>query len=201
MNKTVYYKYRSLEKFDRVLDILVNNRIYASRFDKLNDPMEGYYHHTGIYKDIINDIYGEKVKTKICSLSKKADDLLFWAYYADSQHGVCIGVKLNKKPTKVSYKGLKEVQLNENFNLEETVKNIFERKCKEWKHEQEYRILTNNEYIEVEIVELIIGNKTTEENQNRLIKYIKDNHLNIVIKKFNPYEKTFEKIYPSKKNQ
>lgn len=35
MKKTVYYKYRSLENFDRVLDILVNNTIYASRFDNL----------------------------------------------------------------------------------------------------------------------------------------------------------------------
>lgn len=38
-----YYKFRSLENIKRFLDILINERLYAARYDKLNDPMEGSY--------------------------------------------------------------------------------------------------------------------------------------------------------------
>lgn len=38
-----YFKFRSLSNLKRFLDILVNERLYTSRYDELNDPMEGAY--------------------------------------------------------------------------------------------------------------------------------------------------------------
>ena len=45
----VLYKYRSLEDFKKLVDILINKRLYASHYKDLNDPMEGqYYYNDGI---------------------------------------------------------------------------------------------------------------------------------------------------------
>jgi len=37
------YKYGSLNNFKYFVDIILNNRPYASPYFDLNDPMEGYY--------------------------------------------------------------------------------------------------------------------------------------------------------------
>ena len=39
----MFYKYRTLDNFQFVLDILVNKRLYAATFEEMNDPMEGFY--------------------------------------------------------------------------------------------------------------------------------------------------------------
>ena len=39
----MYYKYRRLDNLEFALDILVNHRLWASEFTKLNDPMEGLF--------------------------------------------------------------------------------------------------------------------------------------------------------------
>lgn len=38
-----YYKFRSLQNLKRFIDIILNERLYASRYNELNDPMEGVY--------------------------------------------------------------------------------------------------------------------------------------------------------------
>ena len=39
----ILYKYRSLTNFERILDITLNQRLYCSTYDKLNDPFEGIF--------------------------------------------------------------------------------------------------------------------------------------------------------------
>lgn len=198
MNKTVYYKYRSLEKFDRVLDILINKRIHASKFNDLNDPMEGYYYHYGFKDELINKIKESKDGKLICSFSAESNIDQQWAYYADSQKGVCIGVKLQEKDAvKVKYDGITTLQnLSKNQDTNIIANEILIHKNEEWKHEQEYRVFTHKKYVKVEIVELIIGNKTSDFHKEILQNLMINIQPNIVIKKFNPYKKSFEKIYP-----
>lgn len=40
------YKYRSLEKFEHVLDIILNERLHCAPYDELNDPFEGIFRST-----------------------------------------------------------------------------------------------------------------------------------------------------------
>ena len=47
MAEQLLFKYRSLENWRWLLDILVNNRLYAAPFKDLNDPMEGRYFYFG----------------------------------------------------------------------------------------------------------------------------------------------------------
>ena len=39
----VLYKYRAFTSFENVVDIIVNQRLYAASFKNMNDPMEGCY--------------------------------------------------------------------------------------------------------------------------------------------------------------
>lgn len=45
MNK-IYYKYRSLN-YKFITDILVNQRLYITTYDRLNNPMEGRFKYFG----------------------------------------------------------------------------------------------------------------------------------------------------------
>ena len=46
-----FYKYKSVEKIEFLLDIISRSRFYMPSVKELNDPMEGLYniinHHTG----------------------------------------------------------------------------------------------------------------------------------------------------------
>lgn len=64
------YKYRSLDNVKRLIEIILDKRIYVPRFKELNDPMEGFYTYTKDllpYKKEINTLKNEAL---ICSLSK-----------------------------------------------------------------------------------------------------------------------------------
>ena len=92
------YKYRSLSNYKRFVDILLRNRLFACAYDKLNDPMEGYYQYSpNINKDFLRPIIEGKQKTYICSLSRKGDIGLMWTHYADENRGCCIELKVTSK--------------------------------------------------------------------------------------------------------
>jgi len=75
----ILYKYRSLEQFEYVLDILLNERLYCSYYKDLNDPLEGIY--ASVFSSTIfcgnmksktyeelEGLDGENYPTRICSL-------------------------------------------------------------------------------------------------------------------------------------
>ena len=65
------YKYKSLKNFEHIVDIIFNNRFYASQYDKLNDPMEGLYNcKPGTMQKYLDDIKDKKKKLRICSFSE-----------------------------------------------------------------------------------------------------------------------------------
>ena len=48
-----YYKFRGLQDLKRFIDIILNKRLYASRYGELNDPMEGVYMTDSLNSNII----------------------------------------------------------------------------------------------------------------------------------------------------
>ena len=48
-----YFKYKSLDNLKHFLDIIANNRLYAAKYNELNDPMEGSYLTNEKNKNII----------------------------------------------------------------------------------------------------------------------------------------------------
>ena len=51
-----YYKYRTLDDLERILDIIVNKRLYGAVYKELNDPMEGKFNKDGLTREDFNAI-------------------------------------------------------------------------------------------------------------------------------------------------
>jgi len=139
------YKYRSLHNFKRLLDIFINNRLYASKYSNLNDIREGIYSHDGSMSEIkIEKIKQIKQNKKICSLSISSNSSTMWANYADNHEGICIKVKIDDSKAeqrKVIYGNiLSNVQKIQNITERSIVKEILT--CKEecWRCEEEMRV-------------------------------------------------------------
>lgn len=73
-----YYKYRSLANMKRFIDILMNRRLYASKYLDLNDPMEGFFlYDQNVPRNVVTKLRDERATTLICSLSKNS---VQWSY-------------------------------------------------------------------------------------------------------------------------
>ena len=158
----MYYKFTSLAKIDRVIDVFVNKRLYASNYKSLNDPMEGFYFKDLNINNRVSDfIYNQKQEIRICSFTDKLENNLMWAHYADSFKGIAIGFELTRQHEydvfPMNYNGL--YNYDPMFSEIQNLQNIFQYKLPEWNYENEYRIilLSNNQYVHIKPKELIFG--------------------------------------------
>jgi len=157
----ILYKYRSLDNFKNFVDIILKNRLYASKYKDLNDPMEGqYYYRTGeLNRDIRNKLLEEKGDLRLCSLSKVKDNQLMWSHYTNGQRGVAIGLRIDEtrylvKP--IQYNGLFSMS-NQDFN-DQAATEILSHKLEVWNYEEEVRVfIRDHHYINISIEEVITG--------------------------------------------
>lgn len=104
----------------------IENGIYASCLDKINDPFEG----KGIrYK---NDF-------RVVCLTSSPYQMLMWAYYVNHQ-GCCIEFDVSKINgiRKVEY--IKEFQNHEDMSTDQIIESLY-KKGNEWSHEKEFRLV------------------------------------------------------------
>ncbi len=158
----MYYKFTSLAKIDRVIDVFVNKRLYASNYKSLNDPMEGFYFRDLNIKNRVSDfIYNQKQEIRICSFTKNVENNLMWAHYADSFKGIAIGFELTNQEEhnvfKMNYNGL--YQYDYEISEYQNLLTIFQSKLPEWEYEDEYRVIncSNNQYVNIKPRKLIFG--------------------------------------------
>lgn len=163
-NNQLLYKYRSITDFKRFIDIVVNQRFYAPKYEDLNDPMEGHYIYSRKLNNFLpNLIYKEKIRLGICSLSKEKDNQLMWSHYADSDKGVAIGVKLMEDcdVVDIHYDGILTLD-NNNWQNAQT---ILSHKLEIWSYEKEVRVFVKDKkYIEINIIEIIVGSKVNHDD-------------------------------------
>lgn len=173
LRRPTYFKYRSLENWDHILDILINNRLHAAEFGKLNDPMEGLFRYDPDVADqkLLNRIVQVKRQLKICSLSETSDNELMWSYYANGHKGICIEVELKPKitVTQVDYSGISTLQPSYDENH---VYEILSKKEHFWAHEQEYRVISNAERIPITIRSVIFGKSISPSHKTILQKLL-----------------------------
>ncbi len=190
------YKYRSISNTIFLLDILVNKRLFASEFDSLNDPMEGHfrYRKSKVGRDLISEIRSLKKELKICSLSKKANDTLMWSYYGDGHKGVAIGVEVADDDEydirSVTYRE-RAARVSKSMDAEEAVKKLLSTKLLPWEHEQEVRVLTYQNFVDVEIKELVFGKKIEAKDKKLLKKLARKLGINNTRKMTNSELKEF----------
>lgn len=182
----MFYKYRTLDNFQFVLDILVNKRLYAATFEEMNDPMEGFYTaDPDIPIESLDALKTEQKSLKFCSLSKYNYSPLMWAHYANGNRGIAIGIEVK------DYADLREVVYGSHSHLVaskpttiERAKDVLSFKADFWRYEDEIRIFADKgNYVNVTIKEIIFGERA-DRTQKALLKNI--------VKKVNPNIKIIE---------
>lgn len=137
----MYYKYRRLTNLQFALDILVNRRLYAAEFTKLNDPMEGLFTYG---EDAVPDwfaeaLYDRKRRLRILSLCDSPDNMLMWPCYSDGHRGVVVGAEIGDEAVKAaSVKYVKKFDID--LNRLDIARAELSRKHEFWKHEREHRV-------------------------------------------------------------
>lgn len=170
-----YYKYRSLQDLKRVLEILVNERIYGATYKELNDPMEGYYRYNAAMDKVKRTkILDERSRTRICSLAKCCDNGLMWSHYADNNKGCCIEVEVTSK----SWKQIDVEYKQDPPDLADSIDQILKVKAYNWSYEDEIRFIrTFNDdstkyYLEVKVTKIIFGCAVKEEDYDMYKKLV-----------------------------
>jgi hypothetical protein len=97
-----------------------------------------------------------------------------WSHYANGHRGIVIGFEIDESEyiiEKVNYKGLASFHILP-YKFDD-LKSIFLNKLKEWKYEEEYRIITKKQdYIKIEIKKLFFGAETPEYDKGIIEKLL-----------------------------
>lgn len=167
------YKFRAVENFNFVIDILINKRLYCGNARSLNDIMEGDVrvgNDRGREVEVLEtglEIGRELNKYRVCALSKTFNNHLLWAYYAGGFTGMAIEVDLpDSDVTEVTYSDefIYLSELIDSHNKEMIVRKVLSKKYKAWSHEQEVRIITTSEFYNLSnpIQRIIVGSRMSQ---------------------------------------
>jgi Protein of unknown function (DUF2971) len=95
------YRYRSLTRSSTAIAeeiaSIKHQYLYCANFERMNDPMEGYYRPSQLlkgekdYKDIVKQITDSKSGIGIACFSETYENALMWSHYAGNYTGVCFG--------------------------------------------------------------------------------------------------------------
>ncbi|UCD31996.1 MAG: DUF2971 domain-containing protein [Desulfobacterales bacterium] len=180
MTNEILFKYRSLDNWKFLLDIFLEQRLYASSFRSLNDPMEGRYYYFGdeVTKAFKRAIRESKDYWKICSLTRKSQNTLMWSYYGGGHTGVALGVAIcqrrGQRILSVSYDN--EVYVDES-HLRRSPKNvaleILSQKQLNWMHEEEVRVFSSQPFVRIELKTVLLGCQMPDADRKLIAKLVK----------------------------
>lgn len=189
-NKSLY-NYTAINK--NTLKMIKNHEIWLSHPDNFNDPVDPsiklFNINNGEYDYLIDNI-------KIACLTAKNDNTLMWSHYADKHKGICIEYdispllckckndfilrKINYDRTAIINKNIDYLNNIELYDLNLLI-DLFSIKSKEWRYEDEYRILyydrekrKNGLVKHLDIKSICFGAKTPEDDK-KLIRDITEN--------------------------
>ena len=168
------YKYRTVENWSFLKDIFSKGRLYAAPFRTLNDPMEGllYEHDKDVslkYRKAVRNASG---RLNICSLCDSDNNTLLWSYYAAGHTGVAIGVKVLPsdsprvdEPVEVRYDMTVTIDpsAERKRSPSDVAKSVLRQMLAFWNHEKEYRVFTTQQFVPVEIVDVVLGCNASRE--------------------------------------
>jgi hypothetical protein len=193
--------------FQRDIDTLVNNQIYFPTKETLNDPTEGFYDDKAITnildafnqysKDVRKQYVGvlDKVASMgVYSLSNNIDNELLWAYYGGGHTGFAIEYDIDILTEalnhnqyfqqlfdfQISYtEHIPSLDISIFYQKEPTniLKTCLGTKSLSWKHEEEYRLLSNSHgYVDIDfraVTGIYFGYKMREEEIDYIMERLK----------------------------
>lgn len=149
------YRYRALAKFDRELEALEQNYLFCVAYTTLNDPMEGVFHSSKVFRESTNhritrrDIIDNKRHIGMCSFSEVYDHELMWAHYADKYSGICIAYSFarlldnlgdNVSFVRMYYNEDVPIVRHSRQEAEDVAKMVLSYKNYRWLYEREWRM-------------------------------------------------------------
>jgi len=184
----MFYKFRDFNNYKFLLDIFLNQRLYASSFKNLNDNFEGQFFNNSFNETIRTRLEPKKNEhISICSFSGHYKNHLLWSHYSNGHRGLVVGFDVidgRHEIKKVNYKGLKSYD-NLPYKLED-IKSIFLNKIPEWEYEDEYRIIAEKQcYIDIKIKKVIFGIETSQLDKELINQLIKKIDSSIKIETYN----------------
>lgn len=172
------FKFRTIDNFHFIIDIIFNKRLYCCKIKDLNDIREadlrwGIYDSgpSGEGNKLAREILQQGREYRICSLSKSFDNHLLWAHYAGGYTGIAIEVEVEDNDIhKVAYSDdclYYSDLLKERIPADEALTRILSRKYLIWSYENELRIITKEEYYPVKYISrIVVGARTIVNDLN-----------------------------------
>lgn len=137
----ILYKYRNLANLKRLLEIIIDKKLYAPMYKELNDPMEGYFTYTKDVNPYRKEINSLKEEALICSFSKSNLIGMMWIMYADEGKGCCLELEIEENTwdcIDVDY-SLQIPKIDNPSKI--NIKTLFGYKSSIWEYEQEVRYI------------------------------------------------------------
>ena len=175
-----FYKYRAVEPWQFLLDILVNEQLYAARFESLNDSMEGVFTYSKDQENqgFIRELVKNQAKLGICSLSQTHCNTVMWSYYADGHKGLVLEVEIDSKQEAIVASSPVTYEKDISFKgfhgsdaQSEAIK-ILSKKLSAWNHEHEYRIFSRHKFVPVNLRRLYLGCKMPDHHQELIERLV-----------------------------
>jgi len=186
MSHIKLYKYRATSGSGLlyILDAIVNNRIYLSNCDAMNDPEEGSWDNCEDQPTLIKSNYLEAARslrqivdsTRFTSFTKECTNPLLWAHYAGGFSGIVFEYEFDQSEydiRPIEYKGKVKLTLDKILDVVNRVRmpqdiGILMRKNMCWAYEQEYRLFNSNTsdgmYIKNKPTRVIFGVRKSNED-------------------------------------
>ncbi|MGB8338747.1 MAG: DUF2971 domain-containing protein [Burkholderiales bacterium] len=153
---------------------------------------------TKIVRDV-DSLISESENTRICSLSSSLSDVRMWSHYAGGHTGVAIAIDFSNtmmQVGKVTYAASLPLL---NYGLLESpdAKEALLRKTDHWAYEDEYRIITKDEYFSIngKIKSIYVGPRVEKTRKALLEKIVrgkfpiretKNNEEKIIVEEITP---------------
>lgn len=144
------YKYYPIsdqkKRKDWIYDLIVNQKLYLSSYDKLNDPFEFSFGKMPIsgnnVERTLEDALYDKIEGHgIFCLSGSSASPLMWSHYTQAFNGICIELDCDKDSR---LKKIEQVNYIPTSDLDQSnLENMDYRltKSNDWEYEDEYRLI------------------------------------------------------------
>ncbi len=208
------YRYRNLTKFNRELEALTAPHIYCGQFDKLNDPMEGFYRpSTGLknetdYTRTAELIYANKLNIGIASMSDTYENELMWTHYAGNYSGICIefyshrlqnALPASSHLVRMGYADqLPRISGRDASDHLAAARKIFSQKKYNWNYEREWRVLGKIGIMPLRnskcVRGIYIGSRIKQTHRKRILSAFKGTGVDIWEMDVDGYDHEWERI-------
>ncbi|WP_233078209.1 DUF2971 domain-containing protein [Rheinheimera soli] len=166
----VFYKFKALDNFEHLFDMLVRERMYAATLSELNDPMEGIIKADPTVPRSMFDEWESAINdVRIASFTTEKDNELLWAHYADGGRGCRIGFQI-PEDVEFSLVKYKNAPTWDGGPIDSgKLQRLLSYKLSPWRYERECRVvLKNNMYIPIKVTSIEFGPLVPEEKRKML---------------------------------